>query len=97
MTCRIEATLQVLLLSSLIVNMGSTQEEDGGEEESPPSSPAMSPTVVDDEGSDLSLAPWPDSKGFAVSDVDDVPGDADNHDGISLESPGASSVGAPEA
>lgn len=82
--------------------MGSTQEEDGGEEdggeeESPPSSPAMSPTVVDDEGSDLSLAPWPDSKGFAVSDVDDVPGAADNHDGISLESPGASSVGAPEA
>lgn len=98
MTCRIEATLQILLLSSLIVDMGSNPEEDGGEEdsgeeESQSSSPPRSPTVVEDEGSDLSLAPWPHSKGFAVSDVDDVPGDVDNHDGISPESPGALSVG----
>lgn len=98
MTCRIEATLQILLLSSLIVDMGSNPEEDGGEEdsgeeESQSSSPPRSPTVVEDEGSDLSLAPWPHSKGFAVSDVDDVPGDVDSHDGISPESPGALSVG----
>lgn len=98
MTCRIEATLQILLLSSLIVDMGSNPEEDGGEEdsgeeESQSSSPPRSPTVVEDEGSDLSLAPWPHSKGFAVSDVDDVPGDVDSHDGISPESRGALSVG----